>query len=229
MKLPSINVSMNVSVRAELTGAQKAGGTPWMRAARGIGQGLILVLTRMEVVGLENLPMTGSVLLAANHTHNIDGPLLFGLVPRPTAFFVKAEAFIGPIKPFLLHIGQIPIRRGTVERAPLAAALDTLAAGGSVGIFPEGSRGRGDVAKVEHGIAYLAVRSGAPVVPIACAGTNEVLQRRSLRRPKVRVLIGPPVQVPAGAASRQAVADAAEQIREALAKLVMEIGSVDRL
>jgi 1-acyl-sn-glycerol-3-phosphate acyltransferase len=220
---------MRISVRAELTGVQKASGTPWMRAARGIGQGLILALTRMEVVGLENLPMTGSVLLAANHTHNIDGPLLFGLVPRPTAFFVKAEAFVGPIKPFLLHIGQIPIRRGTVERAPLMSALDTLAAGGAVGVFPEGSRGTGNVTKVEHGIAYLAVRSGAPVVPIACSGTNAVLRRRSPRRPRVRVMIGTPVQVQAGAASRQAVADAAEQIRAALAKLVMEMGTVDRL
>ena len=216
-------------MKAELTPAQKAAGTPMMRMARGIGQGLSLLLTRMELVGAENLPMSGKVLLAANHTHNVDGPLLFALMPRPVSFFVKAEAFVGPIKPFLLHIGQIPIRRGTVERAPLTAALETLAADGVVGVFPEGTRGTGEVAKVEHGIAYLAVRSGAPVVPIVCSGTKAVLPRRSLRRPRVRVVIGAPVHVEAGAASRQAVADAAEQIREALAKLVVEVGSVDRL
>jgi len=216
-------------MKAELTAEKKAAGTPLMRIARGIGQGLLFGLTRVEVIGAENLPATGSVLLAANHTHNVDGPLLFSLVSRPTAFFVKAEAFIGPIKPFLLHIGQIPIRRGKVERAPLTAALDALAAGGAVGVFPEGSRGTGEVAKVEHGIAYLAVRSGAPVVPIACSGTNAVLHRRTLRRPRVRVVFGPPVRIEAGPASRQAVADAAEQIREALAKLVVELGSADPL
>ncbi len=216
-------------MKVQLTGAQKAAGTPLIQFSRGIGYVLRSALARVEMIGVENLPQTGKVLLAANHTHNVDGPLLFALVPRPTSFFVKAEAFVGPIKPYLLHIGQIPVRRGTVERAPLTDALETLAAGGAVGVFPEGSRGTGEVAKVEHGIAYLAVRSGAPVVPIACSGTNAVLPRRSLRRPKVRVMFGNPVHVPSGPASRQAVAEAAEQIREALAKLVVEIGSADRL
>lgn len=216
-------------MRVALTPKQNASGTPMVSVCRWIGRTLLASLARVEVIGADNLPATGSVLLAPNHTHNIDGPMLWSLVDRPTSFFVKAEAFVGPIRPFLLHIGQIPVRRGTVERAPLALALETLAVGGSVGVFPEGSRGTGDVAKVEHGIAYLAVRSGAPVVPIACAGTNVVLQRRSLRRPRVRVVIGTPVHIEAGAASRQAVADAAEQIREALAKLVAELGSADRL
>lgn len=216
-------------MRAALTPEQNTSGTPLGNVCRQIGRGMLASLARVEVIGLENLPSTGSVLLAANHTHNVDGPMLFSLVRRPTSFFVKAEAFVGPIRPFLLHIGQIPVRRGTVERAPLALALETLAVGGAVGVFPEGSRGTGEVAKVEHGIAYLAVRSGAPVVPIACAGTNAMLRRRSLRRPRVRVAIGPPVHVEAGAASRQAVADAAELIRDALAKLVVELGSADRL
>lgn len=216
-------------MRAALTPEQNTSGTLLGNVCRQIGRGMLASLARVEVIGLENLPSTGSVLLAANHTHNVDGPMLFSLVRRPTSFFVKAEAFVGPIRPFLLHIGQIPVRRGTVERAPLALALETLAVGGAVGVFPEGSRGTGEVAKVEHGIAYLAVRSGAPVVPIACAGTNAMLRRRSLRRPRVRVAIGPPVHVEAGAASRQAVADAAEMIREALAKLVVELGSADRL
>jgi 1-acyl-sn-glycerol-3-phosphate acyltransferase len=216
-------------MKVQLTGAQKAAGTPMMRFARGLGQVLLAPLAGVEIIGAENLPATGKVLIAANHTHNIDGPMLFALLPRPTAFFVKAEAFVGPIKPFLVHIGQIPVRRGTVERAPITDALEALAAGGAVGVFPEGSRGSGEVAKVEHGIAYLAVRSGAPVVPIACSGTAAVLTRHSVRRPKVRVMFGSPVHIPSGPASRQAVAEAAEQIREALAKLVVEIGSADRL
>jgi 1-acyl-sn-glycerol-3-phosphate acyltransferase len=216
-------------MRAALTPEQNTTGTPLGHFCRRLGRTMLAGLARVEVIGGENLPATGSVLLAANHTHNIDGPMLFSIVRRPTSFFVKAEAFVGPVRPFLLHIGQIPVRRGRVERAPLTLALETLAVGGAVGVFPEGSRGTGDVAKVENGIAYLAVRSGAPVVPIACAGTNAVLRRRSPRRPRVRVVIGPPLHIEAGPASRQAVAEAAEQVREALAKLVVELGSADRL
>jgi 1-acyl-sn-glycerol-3-phosphate acyltransferase len=216
-------------MRAALTPEQNVSGTPLSNFCRRLGRTMLASVARVEVLGADNLPATGSVLLAANHTHNIDGPMLFSLVRRPTSFFVKAEAFVGPIRPFLLHIGQIPVRRGTVERAPLALALETLAVGGSIGVFPEGSRGSGEVAKVERGVAYLAVRSGAPVVPIACAGTNAVLRRRSARRPWIRVVFGPPVYIEQGAASRQAVAEAAEQIREALAKLVVELGSADRL
>lgn len=212
-------------MKADLTGAQRAKGTPLIAVTQGIGRALLLILSRAQVFGLENVPPTGKVLIAANHTHVMDGPLLYGVMPRPAAFFVKAEAFIGPFSPFLRRIGQIPIRRGVPERAPIASALETLSAGGLVGIFPEGTRGAGDVAEVRHGIAYLAVRSGAPVVPVAFVGTGALLPRRTLRRPKVRIVIGEPVHIAAGPASRSAVSDAAEKIRVAMSALVTSAGA----
>ncbi len=209
----------------EPTPQQRANGTPLIRCSRGIGHVLRWTLTDLDLHGRENIPMTGGVLFAANHTHLLDGPLLFAVIPRPVSFYVKAEVFIGPFDPFFRRIGQIPVHRGVAERAPLMTALDTLAADGAVGVFPEGTRGTGDVSSVQHGIAYLAVRSGVPVVPVACVGSSETLKvRLPWRRPTVRIEFGKPVQIPAsgGRASRHAVADAAERIRQSMAALLAE-------
>jgi 1-acyl-sn-glycerol-3-phosphate acyltransferase len=127
--------------------------------------------------------------------------------------------FRGPLGTLLRHTGQIPVRRGTVESAPLRAALAVLEAGGIVGVFPEGTRGDGDVTQVRHGIAYLAVRSGAPVVPVAVHGTRERRGPRILvpHRPPVSVAFGPPLHLSAGPASRRTVAAAASEIHRTLA------------
>jgi 1-acyl-sn-glycerol-3-phosphate acyltransferase len=173
-------------------------------------------LARVTVAG--TVP-DGPVLLAVNHTALVDGPLLYGLLPRPVAFLVKAEVFRGPLGTLLRHTGQIPVRRGTVESGPLRAALEVLRAGGIVGVFPEGTRGEGDVSQVRHGIAYLAVRSGAPVVPVAVHGTRQRRGRAILvpHRPPVHVAFGPPLHLPAGPASRRTVAAAAAEIHRTLA------------
>lgn len=216
---------MSTGTRADLSPAQRANGTPMMRMGQGIGRGLTRMFARCELVGVENVPAHGPLLIAANHSNNFDGPMLFGVVPRPVGFLVKAEAFVGPIGPFLRHIGQIPVRRGMAERTPMLTALDTLAAGGAIAVFPEGTRGSGEVAAVQHGVAYLAVRSGAPVMPVACFGTSAIWTGPSLRRPPVRVVFGRPTKISSdGRTSRRNVADAAEQIRAALADLVTTAG-----
>ncbi len=211
----------------DLTAGERAAGTPGMLRGQAFGRFLAWLFTRCELVGVENVPAEGPVLIAANHSHIFDGPLLFGQLPRPVGFFVKAEVFVGPVGPFLRRIGQIPVHRGIAERTPIVAALDTLAAGGVIAVFPEGTRGSGDVAAVQHGVAYLAVRSGAPVLPVACVGTRVIWRhRRTLRRPPVRVVFGTPFKVASsGRASRRAIADAAEQIRSELADLVAGAGT----
>jgi 1-acyl-sn-glycerol-3-phosphate acyltransferase len=188
-----------------------------LRVTRAIGRGLNRALARVTVTGPP--PGDGPALLAVNHTALVDGPLLYGLLPRPVAFLVKAEVFRGPLATLLRHTQQIPVHRGAAERGPLLAALGFLRAGGLVGVFPEGTRGDGDVSQVQHGIAYLAVRSGAPVVPVAVHGTAA---RRGWefwrpRRPPVRVAYGEPLRLPAGPASRRTVAAAAAEIHRALA------------
>lgn len=204
----------------QLPAARRASGTAAMTATRILARWLGRGLARVEVIGLDRLPAAGGVLLAVNHTALVDGPLVYGVLPRPAVFLIKAEAFRGPVGALLRRIGQIPVRRGTAERAPLAAALDTLAAGGVVGVFPEGTRRGGEVDRVERGVAYLALRSGCPLHPVACHGTARLRGRAAARswRPPVRVVIGEQVALPEGArASRRTVAEAADRVRGALA------------
>ena len=128
---------------------------------------------------------------------------------------------------FLDRFGQIPVNRSGVDRAALHGALAVLQAGGAVGIFPEGSRGIGDVASVHEGITWLAMQSGAPVVPVACLGTRahgDDVGRppRPLRR--VAVAFGDPVelQAPPGVPRRVASRQLTEHLRGRLATHVRD-------
>ncbi|MFI6082331.1 lysophospholipid acyltransferase family protein [Streptomyces sp. NPDC051217] len=140
---------------------------------RRIGIGLMYGLWKPRVLGAWRVPATGPVILAVNHSHNIDGPMLMGTAPRPVHFLVKKEAFIGPLDPFLLSIGQLKVDRTTTDRAAVTDALGVLRGGGVLGIFPEGSRGEGDFASLRSGLAYFAVRTGAPIVPVAVLGSTD--------------------------------------------------------
>ncbi|MFD5645883.1 lysophospholipid acyltransferase family protein, partial [Streptomyces anulatus] len=143
-----------------------ATGAPTLRGAavgRSIGIGLMYGLFRPRVLGAWRVPAAGPVILAVNHSHNIDGPMLMGTAPRPVHFLIKKEAFVGPLDPFLHGIGQIEVDRTTVDRTAITHALGVLADGGVLGIFPEGTRGEGDFASLRAGLAYFAVRGGAPI------------------------------------------------------------------
>ncbi|MFI8438778.1 lysophospholipid acyltransferase family protein [Streptomyces sp. NPDC079020] len=151
-------------------------GAPTPRGAavgRGIGIGLMYGLFKPRVLGAWRVPAAGPVILAVNHSHNIDGPMLMGTAPRPVHFLIKKEAFVGPLDPFLRGIGQLKVDRTTVDRTAITHALGVLENGGALGIFPEGTRGEGDFASLRAGLAYFAVRGGAPIVPVAVLGSTE--------------------------------------------------------
>ncbi|MET8127412.1 lysophospholipid acyltransferase family protein [Streptomyces sp. NPDC005065] len=153
-----------------------ASGTPTLRGAavgRGIGIGLMYGLWKPRVLGAWRVPASGPVILAVNHSHNIDGPMLMGTAPRPVHFLIKKEAFVGPLDPFLRGIGQLKVDRTSADRTAITQALGVLENGGVLGIFPEGTRGEGDFASLRAGLAYFAVRSGAPIVPVAVLGSTE--------------------------------------------------------
>ncbi len=195
---------------------------PWLvRGCRAVGAATARALFRVQLDGVENVPASGPVLLAGNHTGFVDGPLLFLLAPRPPAMLAKAEIFLGPLDRVFRALGQIPVHRGTPDRAALKQGLAHLAAGGALGVFPEGTRGSGAFDQIAEGLAYLAVRSGSPVVPVAVLGTQAAWQKGAslpkLRAP-VRLVFGPPVTliVDGDPRARRTVATAAEQLRTAL-------------
>ncbi|RKT53539.1 lysophospholipid acyltransferase family protein [Saccharothrix australiensis] len=179
---------------------------------------------RVRVAGRSNLPPTGPVVVVANHSSMVDGPVLFGVLPRRVVFLIKQEMFRGPAGWGLRRIGQLAVRRGVPDRAPLVAAQKVLRAGGVVGVFPEGTRGAGDVAQAQQGAAWLARSTGAVVVPVACRGTRRPAGARRRFRPVVDVLVGEPFEVP-GDKGRQALEKATEQVRDRLATLVAELDS----
>ncbi|WP_405538413.1 lysophospholipid acyltransferase family protein [Streptomyces sp. NBC_00075] len=173
---------------------------------RRIGVGLMYGLWRPRVLGSWKVPATGPVILAVNHSHNIDGPMVIGVAPRASHFLVKKEAFIGPIATFMRATGQLEVDRSTADRTAISRALGVLANGGVLGIFPEGSRGDGDFASLRSGLAYFAVRSGAPIVPVAVLGSTDrrgrLIKALPPLRSRVDVVFGDPFEAGDGSGRR---------------------------
>ncbi|MEW2546379.1 lysophospholipid acyltransferase family protein [Streptomyces sp. NPDC047002] len=187
---------------------------------RGLGIGLINGLWNARVLGSWRVPAQGPVILAVNHSHNVDGPLVMGLAPRPVHFLIKKEAFIGPLGTFLRSIGQLSVDRKAVDRAAIMDALDVLADGKALGIFPEGTRAGGDFGALRAGLTYFAVRSGAPVVPVAVLGSSDRPGRLIRALPPIRgrvdVVFGDPFQVSSDGRTRAALDDAAVHVQQQL-------------
>jgi 1-acyl-sn-glycerol-3-phosphate acyltransferase len=180
-------------------------------------------LWKPRVLGAWRVPTTGPVILAVNHSHMIDGPMVMGVAPRPTHFLIKKEAFIGPLDPFLTGIGQVKVDRDTTDRTAITRALGVLDNGGVLGIFPEGTRGEGDFASLRAGLAYFAVRSGAPIVPVAVLGSSDrrgrLIKELPPLRSRVDVVFGEPFEAGDGSGrrTRTALDEATGRIQKQLA------------
>lgn len=158
-------------------------------AGRYLGKALFSTLWRGTAIDAHLVPRSGPVVLVANHTGFLDGPFVFAAAPRPVTFLVKAQTFQGPLGPLLAAVGQIPIDRAVGDRRALGVAKAVLARGGAVGIFPEGTRGIGDVAQVNNGAAWLALQTDSPIVPVACLGTRSIgMGRNAMPRLRARLV-----------------------------------------
>ncbi|MFJ5532274.1 lysophospholipid acyltransferase family protein [Streptomyces sp. NPDC093261] len=189
---------------------------------RRIGVPLMYGLWKPRVLGAWKVPATGPAIFAVNHSHNIDGPMVMGVAPRPTHFLIKKEAFIGPLDPFLTGIGQLKVDRTSADRTAVTQALGVLENGGVLGIFPEGTRGEGDFASLRAGLAYFAVRSGAPIVPVAVLGSAErrgrLIKALPPLRSRIDVVFGDPFEAGDGSGrrTRKALDEATVRIQERL-------------
>lgn len=152
----------------------------------------------LHVEGVEHVPAEGPVIFASNHIGWLDGPLLILCTPRPAHALVKVESFEGRTGLLLRFAGQIPLDRFRRDVGALRAAAGALAAGQSVVIYPEGIRGAGDVARTKDGVAWLALVSGAPVVPVALFGTRPTggdAEARPARGARIDIVYGEPFRV----------------------------------
>ena len=175
------------------------------------------LLLNLHTYGLENIPAEGPLIFAGNHASWLDGPIVVMESPRIVHCLTKVELFGGKVGNFLLRVGQIPINRGRPDRTALHASLSELKSGGAIGMFPEGTRGSGELESVQDGVAWLAVRSGAKVLPVACLGTAAALPKGAKfpKRVPVSVVFGKPFEItlPENPRSRTALKLVSEDIR----------------
>lgn len=153
------------------------------------------LLSDLEITGLENVPACGPLIMAGNHFSFIDPVCFVRLAPWQLEFVGGAHMphapFWSKIIPFLW--GYHPLYRGTGAADSLKAALGILAQGGVLGIFPEGGNWATVLRPARPGVAFLAVQSGAPILPVGLSGLNEVFPAlKRGKRAKIQFRIGKP-------------------------------------
>ncbi len=163
---------------------------------------LLLAIFRTNVKGLEKAP-EGPIIVSGNHVSYMDGALLWALQKRykhPVHFLIKAEMFKNRFLKWLwASVGALPVARGTMNRQTIVECEKLVAAGESLGIFPEGRRVTdsegGELGNALEGVAFLAIRSDIPVVPVGIVGTDRIMPKgkKFFRLPKVYVRMGDPL------------------------------------
>lgn len=184
-----------------------------------------------RIEGLEHLPREGPFIVVANHCSQADPPLLGWAtgyqIGRVVHFMAKEEMQRWPVIGWLAdRSGVFFVRRGEGDRASQRIALALLARGEPIGIFPEGTRSRhGRMREARPGAALLAIRSGAPIVPVGIAGTHRMFPGRSKlpHRARVTFRIGRPFMLAhqaAGRIDRAALATGTQRIMDEIAVLL---------
>lgn len=166
------------------------------RWSRWVGRALAKGLWRTEVRGAERIPAEGPVIIVGNHVGLIDGPVLHGVIPRGSYFLIGSHMFRGALGVLLRGAQQIEVVDS--GRDALAQGLAVLRRGDVVGVFPEGTRGAGRADAVHGGAAWLAIQSGAPIVPTALVGTRHTGEPTGVwPRPGRRILVefGEPISL----------------------------------
>ena len=146
----------------------------------------------LKAEGLENIPGSGPIIIAANHVSNWDPVVVALVINRPVYFMGKTALFKYKIMDKVVRaLHAFPVKRGVPDRKAIRRALQVLEEGKVLGIFPEGARNITGDMKPLPGVAMIARKSGAPVVPVACLGTRHTIPFGWFDPLIVRV--GPPI------------------------------------
>jgi 1-acyl-sn-glycerol-3-phosphate acyltransferase len=134
----------------------------------------IFFLLGLKCEGNDKLPQSGPVIIAANHVSNWDPVVVALVLKRPIHFMGKAQLFkYGILDKLLTKLNAFPVKKGTPDRNAIRQALRILEEGHVLGIFPEGGRNKtGEEMKAQSGVAMIALKSGSPIIPVACIGTK---------------------------------------------------------
>ena len=188
--------------------------------ASGTQRVIFRTLFRERAYGVENIPRDGPLIMACNHVSYVDPPALC-FSPRRISFMAKKELFDIPILgPAIAAVGAYPVDRQGSARSAIKRSLAVLQAGGTVGIFPEGTRNLSGEVEPQTGVALLAALSGAPVLPVCVVGGD-----RARAFGQIKVAFGTTMVLPAGRkATRDDLAKFTEQVMSAIRALAGSIG-----
>lgn len=209
------------------------------RLLRSIIRGLLGLFCRLRVEGVEHVPREGPFLLVCNHLCWLDIPLFWVTFPCRVTVFAARKWGRRPVIGWLLRrLGNaIFVFRGEADRQALRQALTVLKGGGILVVAPEGTRSKtGALQQGKHGAAYLAARTGVPLVPVVAYGQEKLFSSlRRGRRAEVHVIFAPPFTLPGtpGRVSKEQLHAFTEQIMLRLAAMLPPAyrgvyGSVDR-
>jgi 1-acyl-sn-glycerol-3-phosphate acyltransferase len=198
---------------------------------RGAVVGFCRLFWRTKVKGIENVPADRPFILSPVHRSNIDTPLVAAVTKRRLHYMGKDSMWkIKPIGRFFTAMGSFPVRRETrfADREALRQCIAVLESGEPLVMFPEGTRREGPVVEgLFEGPAYIAFKTGVPVVPVGIGGSERAMPRgaRFIRPVKTAIVIGRPIE-PEGArdgtTSRRAIKALTEQLRAELQRLFDE-------
>jgi 1-acyl-sn-glycerol-3-phosphate acyltransferase len=197
------------------------------KVARAILAGFCYTFWRARFEGREFVPRSGAFVLSPVHRSNIDTPLMGCVTRRRMRFLGKDSMWKYGWSAWLFtSLGGIPVRRGGADREALRACEAAVRAGEPVVIFPEGTRRTGPlVMDIFEGAAFVALRTGVPIVPVGIGGSEAAMPRgtKLLRPVKIRVVIGPPfypmTRQPGERVARREVRELSERLQAELQRL----------
>jgi 1-acyl-sn-glycerol-3-phosphate acyltransferase len=204
------------------------------RVSYAIVRGLILAVAKLfgsiRIEGLEKVPDSGAFVLAPVHRSNIDFALTSLLTRRPMRYMGKDSIWKSkPLGRFVSMLGAFPVHRGTADRESLRACTDIVDGGSPLVMFPEGQRRSGPIVEaLFDGTAFVASKTGVPVVPVGIGGSEKVMPKgaRFLKRSPLVMIVGDPIPAPerteAGRVPRTAVRDLTVALQAELQKLFDE-------
>ncbi|MCU0475127.1 MAG: 1-acyl-sn-glycerol-3-phosphate acyltransferase [Anaerolineae bacterium] len=192
------------------------------------GRAVGALAMRTQVIGRENLPTKGPLILVGNHIAVVEVGLMATYTPYNLEIMAAGDIPLDPRYQWMADLwGIIPIKRGSMDRDGMNKALDVLNQGGVVGLFPEGGIWETTLRQARQGVAWLSNKGQAPVVPIGFGGIEGALaQIARFRRPRLTMNIGkpiPPVQVDVpGKSRKELLQQGADYIMDRISELIPE-------
>lgn len=181
--------------------------------------------------GEENIPREGAVIFAPNHVSNLDPPAVAcGTNKRQLVFMAKEELFKGIFGKIIASVGAYPVRRGESDTESIRKTIALLEQGRAVLVFPEGTRGDGEsMGPINRGVAMLAKRTDAPVLPVGVVGTHVIAPKggKGLKRHPITIAYGKPFrysEIATGANERENRELFAQELEKRIRALCAEHG-----